>query len=199
MTRQKHSPSPDTSPEFFDRLYRNSEDPWNFRHSTYERARYQAIVDSVNDRRYAAAFEPGCAVGELTALLAPYCKSLKAIDCSATAVEIARSRCCEYPQVEVSQGILPADLLTQTCDLIVFSEVGYYFSREALAPLIAQLWSRLEPGGRLIACHWLGHSEDHELHGAEVHETIGQVLRARGDFDGLDNGYTLQRWSKRER
>lgn len=196
MTSRRHTSLPDTSPEFFDRLYRNSEDPWNFRHSTYERSRYEAIVDAVNDKHYGKAFEPGCANGELTALLAPFCESLEALDCSAAAVEIARSRCRNYPQVNIRQGILPADLPTQACDLIVLSEVGYYFTREDLASMIAQLWSRLEPGGRLIACHWLGHSEDHQLHGSDVHETIDQVLNARGDLSTLNSGYSLQRWSK---
>ena len=200
MSSQKQSPPedsfPDTSPEFFERLYQNSEDPWNFRRSAYERARYQAIVDGIKDKFYASAFEAGCSVGELTALLAHYCDSLTAIDCSATAVEIAKSRCQEYPHVDIRQGTLPGALPKHRCDLIVFSEIGYYFSCEDLASQIEQLWSLLTPGGRLIACHWLGHSEDHLLHGAKVHETIGQVLSVSSDFTMLDNGYALQRWSK---
>ena len=189
-------PVPDTSPEFFERLYQNSEDPWNFRRSTYERARYQAIIDGIKDKHYASIFEAGCSVGELTALLAHHCESLTAIDCSDTAVKTAKSRCQDYPHVEIRQGILPVDLPKHRCDLIVFSEIGYYFTCEDLASQIAQLWSLLTPGGRLIACHWLGHSEDHLLHGAKVHETIGQVLPVSSDFTRLDNGYALQRWSK---
>ena len=196
MTSQKFSPAPDTSPEFFERLYKNSDDPWDFRRSAYERARYDAIIDGIKDKSYTSAFEAGCSVGELTALLAPYCKSLTAIDCSDTAVEIARSRCREYPHVDIRQGNLPGALPNHTCDLIVFSEIGYYFTREDLAAQIARLWLVLTPGGRLIACHWLGHSEDHVLHGADVHETMGQVLGVRSDFHTLNNGYALQRWSK---
>lgn len=188
--------SPDTSPEFFERLYQNSEDPWNFRRSTYERARYQAIIDGIKDRSYTSAFEAGCSVGELTAMLAHYCESLTAIDCSDTAVTTAKARCQEYTHVDIRQGTLPGDLPKQQYDLIVFSEIGYYFSCEDLALQMTQLWSLLKPGGRLIACHWLGHSEDHLLHGAKVHETIGQTLRVCSDFNRLDNGYALQRWSK---
>jgi len=210
MSLQKDSPDldtcsnnapgnvPDTSPEFFERLYQNSEDPWNFRRSTYERDRYHAIIDGIKDKSYASIFEAGCSVGELTALLAPHCESLTAIDCSDTAVETARSRCQEYPHVDLRRGALPDDIPKHRCDLIVFSEIGYYFSCEDLAAQITQLWSILTPGGRLIACHWLGHSEDHLLHGAKVHETIGHVLRVNSDFNRLDNGYALQRWSKSE-
>jgi trans-aconitate methyltransferase len=210
MSFQKNSPVPetysnnvpgcipDTSPEFFKRLYQNSEDPWNFRHSTYERARYHAIIDGINDKSYASIFEAGCSVGELTALLAEHCRSLTAIDCSDTAVETAKSRCQKYPHVDIRQGALPDDIPKHRCDLIVFSEIGYYFSCEDLTAQITQLWSLLTPGGRLIACHWLGHSEDHLLHGAKVHETIGHALRVNSDFNRLDNGYALQRWSKSE-
>lgn len=191
-----HAISPDTSPEFFERLYRHSNDPWDFRHSAYERYRYNDIVDGINDRHYKAAFEPACAIGELTALLAPYCQSLQAMDCSAAAVERARHRCRGFRHVDVREGTLPADLPGQTFDLIVFSELGYYFTRDELALLVARLWTRLEPGGRMIACHWLGFSEDHRLHGLDVHNTMDQVIRLPGDFDIANPGYALKRWTK---
>lgn len=196
MTANNHPSRPDTSPEFFERLYQRSEDPWDFRHSAYERDRYAAIVASINDRQYRSAFEPGCAIGELTAMLAPLCQSLEAIDFSATAVATARHRCRDYPQVNIHQGALPEDIPAGPCDLIVFSEVGYYFTPDDVESLVVQLWSILEPGGRLVACHWLGHSDDHQLHGAEVHEIMDRVLGAQGDLKSTDRGYTLQRWSK---
>ncbi|MEX0604395.1 MAG: SAM-dependent methyltransferase [Marinobacter sp.] len=192
MTPQKYG----SSPEFFETLYRKAEDPWNFRNSDYERHRYAAIVDNVSDRQFRSAFEAGCAIGELTALLAPFCDSLDAMDCSLTAVDTARYRCRYYPHVHVRQGTLPNDLPSKMYDLIVFSELGYYFTREDLAVLSTQLWSKLKPGGRLIACHWLGHSEDHQLHGAEVHEIMCRVLQDCGDLKPPARGYTLQRWSK---
>lgn len=197
MKSRTDQPQPDTSAEFFEHLYQRSTDPWDFRHSAYERDRYAAIIASLDGRQYRSVFEPGCAIGELTALLAPFCQSLEAIDFSATAVEKARTRCRDYPHVHVRQGALPEDVPTQTCDLIVFSEVGYYFTGDELTALVARLWATLEPGGHLVACHWLGHSDDHQLHGAEVHEIIGQVLQRPGDLKLPDEGYTLQRWSKR--
>ncbi|MBL3556990.1 MULTISPECIES: SAM-dependent methyltransferase [Marinobacter] len=191
--RQHH---PDTSPAFFERLYQSSEDPWNFRHSTYERERYAAICHSLADREYRSAFEPGCAIGELTAMLAPLCHSLEAIDFSASAVETARHRCQDYRHVDIHKGALPEDIPAGPLDLIVFSEIGYYFTPEALESLIIQLWSILEPGGRLVACHWLGHSDDHQLHGSKVHNILGRVLGAPEGPKTVNDGYTLQRWSK---
>ncbi len=196
MTMPKSPTDPDTSSEFFERLYQSSGDPWNFRRSAYERSRYRSIIEGIGDRSYVSIFEAGCSVGELTAQLAPYGQSVRAIDCSATAVEKARARCAKYSNVAVSQSRLEDELLDHACDLIVFSEIGYYFSRSELALQIARLWSFLVPQGRLIACHWLGHSEDHRLHGAEVHETIRHTLCAQSDFNSLHEGYALQRWTK---
>lgn len=197
-TSHTYHASPDTSPEFFESLYRQSEDPWDFRNSAYERYRYSDIVDGISDRYYKAAFEPACAIGELTALLAPHCDSLVAMDCSAAAVDSAKRRCRDFDHVEVRRGNLPGDLPGKTFDLIVFSELGYYFTRDELALLVARLWTRLEPGGRMIACHWLGFSEDHRLHGTEVHATMDQVIRVPNDFDVTNPGYALKRWTKPE-
>lgn len=196
MTMHKHPNGPDTSSEFFERLYQGSGDPWNFRRSAYERSRYRSIIEGINDRSYVSIFEAGCSVGELTAQLAPYGQSVRAIDCSATAVEKARARCAKYAHVMISQSRLEDHTPAGAYDLIVFSEIGYYFSRDELALQIARLWSLLVPQGRLIACHWLGHSEDHRLHGAEVHETIRHTLCAQSDFNSLNEGYALQRWTR---
>lgn len=198
MSSDNCSPHPNTSPEFFDTLYRHAGDPWNFRESGYERRRYNEIIKALSDKRYTFALEPGCSIGELTALLAPYCEAVDAFDCSRAATEIARTRCSPFPWVNIYQGILPNDLPTRPCDLIVFSEVGYYFSRGELEDVITQLWLKLARGGRLVACHWLGHSDDHVLHGTAVHKVIETLLASLGDFSTSDNGYILQRWSKSE-
>jgi hypothetical protein len=46
-------------------------------------------------------FEPGCSVGELTALLAPRCDRLLATDAFQTAVERARQRCAEFGNARI--------------------------------------------------------------------------------------------------
>ena len=51
-----------------------------------------------------------------------------------------------------------------------------------------------EPGGELIAVHWLGSSDDHMLHGDEVHATLRDSLplnRVRYERDGL---FRLDSW-----
>jgi len=62
-----------TSAEFFETMYAEREDPWEFASSQYERDRYATIVRALNNRRYQYAFEPGCSIGILTAQLARFC------------------------------------------------------------------------------------------------------------------------------
>lgn len=196
MTGSNTFGAPDTSPRFFEQLYRGKEDPWNFRRSPYERQRYQAILDVLDDRSYARAFEPGCSIGELTAGLAPCCERIDGIDLSPSAVNRARDRCGALPQVSVYQGALPDDIPDGTFDLIVFSEIGYYFSLPELTSIIERLWCSLRPGGRFVACHWLGHSADHVLHGLEVAGTLEAVLGRDELRHPIGGAYHLQRWSR---
>jgi SAM-dependent methyltransferase len=164
-----------TSELFFDRKYRENSDPWNFSGSDYEQRRYDAIVRNLGGRRYRRAFEPGCSVGALTVRLAPICDEVVACDISPTAVDLAKSRCKRLKNVSVAQLSLPDSLPAGSFDLIVFSEIGYYFSEPVLVSLSQQLVGRLHKEGLFVACHWLGASPDHVLTGDRVHEIFAQL------------------------
>jgi SAM-dependent methyltransferase len=164
-----------TSELFFERKYRENSDPWNFAKSDYEQQRYDAIVENLGGRRYERAFEPGCSVGALTVRLAAVCAEVIAGDISPTAVDLAKERCKHLQNVSLAQLSLPNSLPGGKFDLIVFSEIGYYFSEPALAALSRQLVGRLYSGGLFVACHWLGSSPDHLLTGDRVHEILAQT------------------------
>lgn len=160
----------------FEAKYRQSQDPWNFAGSPYERDRYQVTLRSLMRRHYRRAFEPACSVGELTAGLATRCGEVLAIDIAPSAVERARERCAHLSNVAISCADLGAQCPAGPFDLIVFSELGYYFSRSKLKQVAQTLSASLDMGGELIAVHWLGDSEDHRLHGDEVHSVLGAAL-----------------------
>jgi protein-L-isoaspartate O-methyltransferase len=164
--------SDSTSAVFFDEKYLRNPDPWNFEKSEYEQGRYGVILSELGERLYARAFEPGCSVGVLTALLACRCKSLKAMDISPKAVELAQQRCRHLPHVDVICGSLRTEIPAGMFDLIVFSEIGYYFTEEELVGLAEALVKQLEKGGTLLAVHWLGSSKDHLLSGDCVHRIL---------------------------
>ncbi len=180
---------------FFESQYHRSPDPWNFARSAYETDRYRATLSALSRLRYGRAYEPGCSVGVLTAALAPRCDYVLACDIAAAAVERARARCKDFPHVDIEQRDV-ADPPQQTFDLIVFSEIGYYFHPTALRRVALALANRLEPGGEFIAVHWLGHSADHVLHGDEVHA----VLAANIPFEWLSGsrhpGFRIDSWRR---
>jgi SAM-dependent methyltransferase len=182
------------TPEAFEQRYREQPDPWHFATSAYERTRYERTLAALSGSRYDFGFEPGCSIGELTAHLAPLCDRLFAIDVSSTAVARARKRCDSYPNVRIECADVRDVSLETRPDLIVLSEMGYYFDSQTLAELALRLGTALHEGGTLIAVHWLGDSTDHLLHGDEVHAALLQTLPLRHDLSERHDGFRLDRW-----
>jgi SAM-dependent methyltransferase len=185
-----------TSEEFFDKLYSADADPWNFAGSDYELSRYASEINFLEGRHFKRGFEPGCSIGVLTEKLAPLCDRLEAIDISPTAASLAREHCSHLKNVTVQQGSLPQDLPSETFDLIVFSEIGYYFKAPVLEKLGRELVNRLEVEGVFLAAHWLGHSPDHVLSGDRVHQVLGCLTGLRLKASERHPGFRIDRWSK---
>jgi protein-L-isoaspartate O-methyltransferase len=109
--------------DHFDRLYANKPDPWDLATSWYERRKYALTVASLPRERYRNAFELGCAIGELTRLLASRCDQLLTVDCTERAVAQTRRAVAEFGHVAVRRASLPRDLPEGHYDLIVASEI----------------------------------------------------------------------------
>ena len=186
-----------TSRTFFDRMYQVDVDPWKFASSDYELGRYRAILEALPLARYSHAFEPGCSIGVLTEQLASRCDVVDAVDISPVAVERARQRCSNFPNVAIQCGALPADIPAGELDLIVFSEIGYYFEIQQLRSLIAELLSHMQQGGTFLSAHWLGSSPDHILTGDQVHEVILGVEELSVEHSEVHAGFRLDRWVRR--
>jgi SAM-dependent methyltransferase len=184
-----------SSAGFFEDKYRHNPDPWAFESSEYELARYNVIVDALKYRRYERAFEPGCSIGVLTQRLAPLCEQLLSMDISATAVSLARQRFHDLPNVQIICGEFPSQMPHGSFDLIVLSEIGYYFDRFALQQSTRKLRRRLRSSGTLLAVHWLGESEDHVLSGDEVHEILDRSLDLILKQSDRYAGFRLDRWA----
>lgn len=185
-----------TSQQAFETLYAKSSDPWQFATSPYERGRYAATLAALCRERYGAAFEPGCSVGELTVELAKRCAHVLASDFSPTAVARARVRCQALPNVTVECADLTKKMPPGPFDLIVFSEIGYYFAEEELQSVARRLLERLAPGGEWLAVHWLGQSADHVLHGDRVHEILRSELPLNWRCGSRFPGFRIDTWTK---
>ena len=160
----------DTS--YFDTLYAASADPWSFETRWYERRKYDLTVASLPRARYANAFEAGCSIGVLTTMLATRCDRLLAVDASAEAVRQAAQRTSDLAHVSVEQRRLPQQWPRESFDLIVLSEIGYYFAAADLGMLLADATGSLSPGGTLVAVHWRHPVTDYPLTGDEVHQML---------------------------
>jgi predicted TPR repeat methyltransferase len=182
-----------SSQAFFEAKYREAADPWDFASSSYEIARYKATILALTDRRYVRAFEPGCSIGVLTGQLANICDRVEAMDISQTAVQHAQDRCRAHSNVTIRQGALPEAMPGGHFDLIVFSEIGYYFDPPQLKGIAARLVQRLKRGGVFLAVHWLGRSADHRLTGDQVHRLLSAVHGLQPVESQRHPGFRLER------
>lgn len=174
---------------YFTDLYTACDDPWGFRTRWYEERKYALSVACLPRRRYRSAFEPGCSIGILTALLADRCDSVLASDPAAAAVASARSHLKGRQNVRLECSAVPGSWPAGTFDLIVLSELCYYLDAGDLDLLVRRVEGGLEPGGDLLAVHWRHPVADYPLTGDAVHEAIRRsdglattVLHEEKDF-----------------
>jgi len=139
----------------FEALYAQSPDPWHVRDAWYEQRKRALLLASLPSARYANAFEPGCGNGELTAALALRCDRILACDGSASAVAAGRARVAALANARIEQRRLPQDWPDDigAFDLVVVSELGYYFPAEEWHAMMARIVATLAPGALLLMCH----------------------------------------------
>src|SRR5580765_2521161 len=162
---------------FFEDLYAKSPDPFDFETSAYEAAKYQHTVASLPRERYKRAVEIGCSIGVLTLRLAAKCEKLLGIDISDRALARARARCAHLPGVKFERMTVPDEFPDQEFDLMVVSEVAYYWSVDDLARAKDLLAAHQPMGGHLLLVHWLPIVDYHVQTGDAVHETWLRDLR----------------------
>ena len=158
--------------EYFEALYRAREDPWDLATSDYEREKYAATMAALGRRRFAAALEVGCSIGTLSERLAGRCERLLAVDVAPTAVARARRRLDHLANVTVERRAVPGEMPDGAFDLIVCSEVLYYWDAPGLVDVWRRLASALLPGGTMMAVHWPGPVRHYPQGGDAVHALI---------------------------
>ncbi len=166
------SPKDSLPTGYFDKMYQENTDPWNFATSDYERKKYAATLAALPRAHYERVFEIGCSIGVLTGQLAPRCQHLLSVDGSAIPLAQASSRLQSYENVTLKQMKVPDTFPEGSFDLILVSEVGYYWSWEDLAKARQLIISGLRPGGHLLLVHWTPYVADYPLTGDEVHEAF---------------------------
>jgi predicted TPR repeat methyltransferase len=110
-------------------------------------------------------------------MLADRCDELLAVDVSERAVAAARRRLSGRGHVRVERRTLPEEMPGGPFDLIVASEVLYYFPREEMLAVLQAFERELARGGALLAVHWRRETRTYPLQGDEVHELLAQNTR----------------------
>lgn len=155
---------------YFDAVYAADEDPWRFESSAYEHAKYDATLAALDGRHFHRALEIGCSIGVLTQRLAGRCDALLAVDVNDTALAKARARCAHLPHVRLERRELPRAWPPGRFDLVVCSEVAYYWGDADLEHALELMFAALEPGGMLLLVHWTHPVHDYPQTGDEVHD-----------------------------
>jgi SAM-dependent methyltransferase len=157
---------------YFDDMYANSPDPWGFTTRWYEARKHAITVAMLPKARYRDAFEPGCSIGVLSDLLAPRCGHLLCCDIAPAAVKAAAERTAGHGNVEVQQRAVPGEWPEGQFDLIVLSEMLYYFAESDLDQVLDLAVAALRPGATLLAVHWRHPVTDHPRSGDDVHAAL---------------------------
>ena len=157
----------------FEERYAAHPDPWGFSWRWYEARKYALTLAALPQRRFHRAFEPGCSIGVLTAQLAARCDYLLAADGVDAALDQARGRLTGQAQVEVAKLLFPQQWPDGPWDLVVLSEIGYYFDGVDLGRLLDRAAATTVEGATLLAVHWRGET-DYPLSGDAVHDLIDQ-------------------------
>jgi SAM-dependent methyltransferase len=156
----------------FERRYRRDDDPWGYRSSEYERAKYDATLHACGPGPFGSALELGGSIGVFSARLAERCETLTTIDFSPTAVAAARARLADFPHAHAIVGEIPAAIGPGSHDLVVASEVLYYLDDEALQETFDRLCEVLVGGGRIVAVHWRPWGPERPQIAADVHAQL---------------------------
>jgi predicted TPR repeat methyltransferase len=195
VTRARNS----LPPTYFEEMFAGDADPWGFETSSYEQAKYDHTLASLGGRHYRHALEIGCANGVLTQRLAVHCDDLLAIDVSETALASAGSRCATQHNVRFDRMSFPREIPGRSSfDLIVLSEVAYYWDDADLALAARQLLDLLAPGSDLLLVHWTGETDypqtgDAAVEGLQLATAVAldQILSERSAQ------YRLDLWRRR--
>lgn len=183
------------SDDYFDEIYAAAADPWSLGERWYEQRKYAITLAMLPSPRYEHAFEPGCSVGVLTDALAARCARVTATDVAAAALDATRARLERSGadgRVDLLRSSLDERWPLDGTDLVVLSEVAYYFEASALRDVLTRECPRLDSGTTIVAAHWRHAVADYPMSGDEANEVIAatpglhQLARYRDDDVVID-------------
>jgi peptidoglycan/xylan/chitin deacetylase (PgdA/CDA1 family)/SAM-dependent methyltransferase len=188
----------------WDTLFAQS-DPYDL-DNAYEDEKRARILAMLADEPLGEVFEPGCAEGHLTILLAARAEAVTALDISSAAIRRAKIRLGGAENVTwIQSGLLEAEL-SGPFDTIVCSELLYLLpSEEAVAAAVAAMRDALREGGRLLSVHAFmindqpdktGIDSDLPFGGERIATIIAATLGLTAEQTLRTPLYRIDRWRK---
>jgi SAM-dependent methyltransferase len=185
-------------PAYFDRLYSAQDDPYGFDRNDVEKLKFARLLELCGPGPFERALEVGCSQGAFTELLAPRCRELLAVDISFKAVSKAAERVAHLPQARCQVRNLPSEVPPGPFDLIVASDVLYYWTREDVRTAAKRFGGALAPQGVLVVAHYvpqwgsfLTGDEAHDIFRAST--PLRPVVGERVEF-GAGRPYRVDRY-----
>ena len=175
---------------YFDRMYERNVDPWDFATSEYEAEKYRATLAALPAIQFENAFEIGCSIGVLTAKLAAHCERLLSVDVNEKALGEAKQRCAALRNVRFKRMSVPREFPSETFDLIVVSEVGYYWSDADLECAIDRI-AASSVGGTVELVHYTPLVDQYPRTGDSVHEAFLRDSRFEPGFSKRAERYRI--------
>jgi hypothetical protein len=184
-----------TGRSYFEQMYRDSEDPWAFGTSLYEQRKYAVTVASLPRFRYRSAYEPGCSIGVLTELLATRCDRLLSSDIIPSALQQAEARLRRRPGVCLQERSIPEQWPSGPFDLVVLSEIAYYFDVTDLGRIMKCVMESTERGAHVLGVHWRGET-NYPLTGEGSHEVMARTPGLLALVHHTEEDFVLDIWER---
>lgn len=165
------APGPGPTIADFDAFHARHDDPWGLESRWYERRKRALLVAALPRERFAATLELGCASGAVTRELAKRSASVVAVDASEVALDRARRRGAPG-HVRFERHELPEQWPAGRFDLILLSELAYYWTPARLAAALERIDAAATDDAVLVVCHWRPAIDGAPLTGDAVHAAI---------------------------
>ena len=163
-------------------MYQQSEDPWNFRNSAYEKKKYQRTIDIIRKIPVQSVLELGCSIGVLTKGIAKHVTYITAVDISQKAIEAAKETTREHEHITFHVQDLKEGFDYGTFDLVLLSEICYYYHKDDLLKLLERCKDSLNSAGYVLLVHWTGFVRDYPLTGKQAHTLFQEQYVQTGQF-----------------
>jgi hypothetical protein len=129
-------------------------------------------------------------------MLAARCDRLLATDVVPAALDRARKRLAALHHVTLEQRAIPEDWPEALFDLIVLSEIAYYFDASDLARVMALVVRSTGTGAQVLGVHWRG-TTDYPLSGDRAHEIIAAAPGLEQVVHHVETDFVLDVWERR--